>query len=195
MQQRPSIDRALFTTWVEQHTNALLGYAKARLPDLESSEDVVQLTFISAWETRARFEGSSSPRTWLFAILKHKLADHYRKTYREASKLSGAGQESDSYEQGLFTSGGHWVKEHLPASGPSAFSEESPKEQLDRALHHCLDTLPKNLRSAIEMKYLSEADANEIQDTLGLSAANYWQQVHRAKLKLRQCMESRISPK
>jgi DNA-directed RNA polymerase specialized sigma24 family protein len=42
-----------------------------------------------------RFAEESSPRTWLFSILKHKLADHYRKVYREGKHVSGLEVISD----------------------------------------------------------------------------------------------------
>jgi len=177
------------TSWVRSFTGDLVRYARARVKDAAVADDLVQITFASAWQTMDRFAGDSSPRTWLFSILKHKLADHYRKVYREGQRVSGTGTTDDQLEE--FQSTGHWKDTYAPVATNSAFSDDAP-ERLDRALRQCLDKLPDNLRSAVEMKYLLEKDGEAIQQALGISASNYWQQLHRAKLKLRSCIEARM---
>ncbi len=182
----------LMAGWVKSHTADLVRYARSRVKDPDVADDLVQLTFVSAWQTLKKFAGDSSPRTWLFAILKHKLADHYRKVYREGQQVSGMEIADDDPAISEFATNGHWTSTTKPADLSSAF-ELDEKERLDRALRHCLDLLPTNLRGAVEMKYLKEKDSEEIQQTLGISATNYWQQLHRAKLKLRSCIEGRLT--
>lgn len=184
--------RSVLEGWVKAHTNDLLRYARGRVNDDATAEDLVQLTFISAWETLDRFAGQSSPRTWLFAILKHKLADHYRKVYREGRHRSGKEVGSDDLSEALFAPDGHWLAAHRPHDDPAVFNTEADNERMDRALRHCLEALPPHLRSAVEMKYLQEKDSKAVVAELGISEANYWQQVHRAKLKLRACLEGRL---
>lgn len=181
-----------FTGWVKAHTDDLLRYCRSRVKDDATAEDIVQTTFISAWRTMDRFARDSTPRTWLFAILKHKLMDHYRKVYREATALSGGEQENDILGNDLFERAGHWKRGGPVDTAMEAFTGEDEQERLDRALRHCLDLLPTHWRSAIEMKYLLEKESTAIREALGLSETNYWQQVHRAKLKLRQCIQERM---
>lgn len=185
--------RQLFEQWVKQHSAELLRFARNRVKDPDIADDLVQLALVSAWETMHRFAGESSPRTWLFAILKHKLMDHYRKAYREGVKVSGEVAGSDEPDAMLFNTNGHWLAQHAPALDPALFGDDDD-ERMHRALQHCLDALPERWRGAIEMKYLQEKEAAAIQQELGLSEANYWQQVHRAKLRLRACIEERINP-
>ncbi|HRH68587.1 MAG TPA: sigma-70 family RNA polymerase sigma factor [Flavobacteriales bacterium] len=182
----------LMAGWVHSHTNDLLRYARSRVKDEATADDLVQLTFVSAWQTMDKFAEQSSPRTWLFSILKHKLADHYRKVYREGKHLSGMELSNDEVDENTFTPNGHWDLAHAPTNDPDAF-RDTDNERLDRALRHCLDLLPDKLRSAVEMKYLKERDSEAIQAALGISATNYWQQLHRAKLKLRECIQGRVS--
>ena len=189
---KTSAQQTQFAEWVRVHTGDLLRFARNRVKDPAVADDLVQLTFVSAWETLDRFAGDSSPRTWLFAILKHKLADHYRKVYREAAALSGSELENDLLGNDLFERNGHWKRDRSTDADIQAFAEEDEKERVDRALRHCLDLLPPHWRSAIEMKYLLEKDSTAIREALGLSETNYWQQVHRAKLKLRACIEDRL---
>ena len=184
-----------FAEWVRAHTGDLQRFARNRVKDPDVADDLVQLTFVSAWETLDRFAGDSSPRTWLFAILKHKLADHYRKAYREGIKVSGIEAMGDDPTETLFAKDGHWHEDHWPAQRPDVFGDDDENEKLDRALRHCLDALPERWRSIMEMKYLMDTDSNAIREAMGLSETNYWQQVHRAKLKLRACIEDRLIPK
>ena len=43
------------------------------------------------------------------------------------------------------------------------------------------------------MKYLKEKDSALICQELGITATNYWQQLHRAKLKLRDCITKQLA--
>lgn len=181
----------LMAGWVKSFTGDLSRYARGRVKDRAVADDLVQLTFVSAWQTLDKFAEQSSPRTWLFSILKHKLADHYRKVYREGQRVSGFDVMADDPSSNEFNPSGHWHRDHTPAELPDPTGDED-KERLDRALRHCLDQLPENLRGALEMKYLLEKDGEAIQKALGISATNYWQQLHRAKLKLRTCIEGRL---
>ncbi|HRH36789.1 MAG TPA: sigma-70 family RNA polymerase sigma factor [Flavobacteriales bacterium] len=191
--ERTKEQHTTFAGWVRTHTGELARYARNRVKEPAVADDLVQLTFVSAWETMHRFAGDSSVRTWLFAILKHKLADHYRKQYREGIKVSGTERLGDDPADALFVNDGHWHADHFPSGGDDIFQDDT-SEKLDRALRHCLDALPERFRTVVEMKYLMDQDSDAIRDALGLSETNYWQHVHRAKLKLRDCIQGRIAP-
>ena len=190
---RTSTQHDLFTGWVREHTGDMQRFARNRVKDPAVADDMVQIAFVSAWRTMDRFEGNSSPRTWLFAILKHKLADHYRKVYREGIKVSGMEVAGDDPSETLFVPNGHWHTDHRPQLEQDVFQENDRNEKLDRALRHCIDALPDRMRSVIEMKYLLDKDSKAIREALDLSETNMWQQVHRAKLKLRACIEESLN--
>jgi len=174
-----------FSAWVDKYTQDLLRYVKARVKDHSVAEDLVQITFIAAWEGQARFAGQSSIRTWLFSILKNKLADHYRKAYRDPV-LHG----TEELEIERFADNGGWLPEHQPTEWRLDALHEA--ELMDKYLAQCLQGLPPHWRAAVEMKYLRNVDAKEICQELGISVTNYWQQIHRAKLKLRDCITNQL---
>ena len=62
--------------WVDAHGAYLYNYAFAQVRDGQAAEDLVQETFLAALRARENFRGSSSVRTWLTGILKHKIIDH-----------------------------------------------------------------------------------------------------------------------
>ena len=62
-------DEPAFAELVDRHTPALLRVAQGYVPTREIAEDVVQETWIALLKGIGAFEGRSSLRTWLFAIL------------------------------------------------------------------------------------------------------------------------------
>lgn len=167
-------------TWlVNAHTTELLAYAKARAKDEASAEDLVQETFLAAYKGWDKFNKEASARTWLFSILKHKLMDHYRKHYRQAATVS-SGDE-------FFDADGNWKPEMKPVDSEELHLLDD--HEFNRVLLHCRKSLPENLFAVIQMKYYSQLDADSICKELNITPTNYWQLMHRAKLKLRDCLQ------
>lgn len=185
-EQEPVMDIEGFDALVRDHTQGMLRFTINRVKDAQVAEDLVQTAFIAAWEGRHRFIGQSSKRTWLYSILKNKLADHYRKHYRDPVI-----HDPGSVDHDRFDANGRWRPEDRPTPWPEEEGEN--KEALQRYLAKCLKELPESWRAAIEMKFLRGDDASAICQELGITATNYWQQIHRAKLKLRDCISKQIA--
>lgn len=73
--------------WIDTYSETLLNSALFLLSDKQDGEDIVQNVFISAFESYYSFEGRSSVKTWLMAILKNKVAEFYRKKYRHTENV------------------------------------------------------------------------------------------------------------
>ncbi len=82
----PSTDPA---TWVDRYGDYLYRYAFFKTGDSTIAEDLVQEAFLAALKARKTFRSRSAVKTWLTAILRHKLMDYYRKKYRRR-ETSGA---------------------------------------------------------------------------------------------------------
>ncbi len=65
--------------WIKQYSNVLFRHALLRVNDREIAKDLVQDAFLSALKNVSNFRGEVSEKNWLFAILKNKIIDHYRK--------------------------------------------------------------------------------------------------------------------
>jgi RNA polymerase sigma-70 factor (ECF subfamily) len=70
-------------SWVDLYGDLLYRFALSRVKDPSIAEELVQETLLAALKSRANFQGRSTARTWLIAILKHKIVDHIRKRVRE----------------------------------------------------------------------------------------------------------------
>jgi RNA polymerase sigma-70 factor (ECF subfamily) len=55
----------------------------------------------------------------------------------------------------------------------------------------CLSELPQSLGDAFFLRELDGLRAGEVQQRLGITPANLWKRLHRARSMLRQCLESR----
>ncbi len=75
------------STWLDEHGDVLYRYARSRVGQRELAEDLVQDTLLAALQSRDRFQGRATVRTWLLSILRHKIVDHCR---RMATSISPA---------------------------------------------------------------------------------------------------------
>src|SRR4051812_43288164 len=62
-------DEAAFAQLVDQHAGSMLRVARGYVPTREIAEEVVQETWIALLKGIDSFEGRSSLRTWLFAVM------------------------------------------------------------------------------------------------------------------------------
>ena len=62
-------DEVIFAQLVDQYTPAMLRVAHSYAPTHQIAEEAVQETWIALLKGISRFEGRSSLRTWLFAVL------------------------------------------------------------------------------------------------------------------------------
>ncbi len=81
----PETSSASLTRWLEEHGDLLYRMALVRTGNPELSADLVQETLLAVWQNRAQFTGRSTERTWLAAILKRKVIDHFRRSWRQVS--------------------------------------------------------------------------------------------------------------
>ncbi len=173
--------------WVDRYGDYLFRYAMLRLRDRSRAEDLVQETFLAALEGRDSFSGDSSEGTWLVAILKHKIADHFR---RQAREVRVPGEEpSESRGDGPFDAGGHWTTgpREWAANPADLFHRKTFFEQLTK----CLAGLSPNLAIAFTLREIDGADPKEICKVLRVTETNLWVILHRARARLRKCLETR----
>ncbi|HKI17170.1 MAG TPA: sigma-70 family RNA polymerase sigma factor [Isosphaeraceae bacterium] len=172
--------------WVDRHGDGLYRFALLRLRSPDLAADVVQETFLEALRARGSFAGRSSERTWLIGILRHKIVDHIRRSGREPATVNGV--SSNGAEGSPFDHRGHW------RVGPAAWAG-NPSQQMETkefwdVFGQCLSKLPKGLADAFFLRELDGLSAEEVQHVLGITPANFWKRLHRARSHLRQCLES-----
>jgi RNA polymerase sigma-70 factor (ECF subfamily) len=178
--------------WVERYGDYLYSYALTRVSDPGRAEDLVQETFLAALKAQEGFRGGSTERTWLTSILKRKIIDAYRKRYSSRESALGAAEEAifdgDFYRsQEPFR--GHWLDGRGPNSHSFLPEGKLEQEELVRFINLCIESLQPQLATVFIMRMIDEADTETICKELGITASNLWVMLHRARLRMRDCLE------
>ena len=153
----------------------LVRFARRRLLDPCLAEDLVHDVFEAVASGRARFDGRASLRTWLTAILKHKIVDlvRARSGLESLDQASGGGEGSDD-ESAL-------ARLECPQPRPDEVAAQ--RERLRRTLAR-IRALPHTLRQAFEQRVLADEDSASVCATLGISENNLFVRLHRARALL-----------
>ena len=174
-------------TWVANYGDMLFRYVRLRVRDDATAEELVQETFLAALQGLKNFSGQSSFGTWLVGILKHKLIDRLRRQGREKS----AEMDDDSAVNGMFNSFGHWTSMATPHAWRSSPEELAQQADTQRLLRLCMEALPGRYREVFVMRVMDEIETDEICKILQLNPNNLYMMLHRARLRLRACLESK----
>ena len=194
MNKELDISTLAFTVkrWVEMYSDKMYSWTFYKTNSKEIAEDLVQDTFLAAFQSISKFEGKSDPKTWLFAILNNKIAEHFRKIYRNPilSENQANPNEGESFFDTLFDSNGEWQKEERPKEWQNTEAHLLDDVAFVKVLQACMDKLPANWNAVIQLKYLEEKKGDLICQELGIAPTNFWQILHRSKLQLRKCLEN-----
>ncbi len=176
----------IIESWVDEHGDYLFGYVLPRVRDRHVAEELVQETFLAAIKAVASFRADSSPRTWLVGLLRRKIADHYRKRSRE--KEAESIDTTDPLIDSWFDNKGSWIK------WPSR-CEIDPAELQQRAdfwvvLENCVRALPERLGEAFTLRVIDDRKPDEVCKDLSITPTNLWVALHRARARLRACLEA-----
>ncbi len=176
--------------WVQEYGDVLFGFAAARVRDRAIAQDLVQETFLAAIKASDSFAGRSSERSWLFGILRNKLADYYRLQSREVAITDLESPLPE--EQGTFGASGFgkdgWVMRHAPKAWETPEGALVSKEFLG-AFKDCLSGLPDRVAQVFLLREIDGVSSEEICKDLGVSPNNLWVMMHRARMGLRRCLE------
>lgn len=162
---------AAFVSWADllPHRAALVRFARRRLIDPTLAEDLVHDVFEAVATGRASFAGRSQLRSWLTAILKHKIVDLVRQRGTWVGFEAGADDDA----------GPHDIESPQPR--PDEIAEQ--RERLAHTLAR-IEALPETLRDAFARRVLHEQDTAEICTALAITEDNLFVRLHRARRQL-----------
>jgi len=180
---------------IQQYRDYLYRYALLRLRDEARAEDVVQETLLAALQADNAFAGRSSVKTWLTGILKHKIIDVYRRQARERPvelQEEDGDTLTDEAFSGLYFEAGT-EKEHWRAAPAIWANPEQSFEQKRfwEVFDQCAERLPKKAARVFSMRELMGMETEDICQELGITSTNCWVLLYRARMNLRQCLETR----
>ena len=163
----------------------LVAFSMLQVTDKSLAEDIVQDTMIAALESLESFSGDAKFETWVYGILKFKLIDHLRRTTREQGRFI---VESDCQIDNLFDDRDHWSADSTPSNWLNP-EEHQFQDHFWKVFDICLIHLPTSTARIFALRELMDLETSEICTYLDISEQNCWTTLHRARLKLRDCLE------
>ena len=125
-------------------------YLYSRCKDEELSKDLTQETFLKAYESMERFDGSCKVSTWLCQIAKHLLYRYWEKSGRQIPT------EPEELAQ------------NAPAAKENTESQVLTRIELIDCLKE-LQKLPEQLREVMYLRVMSDLSYREIGEIMGKS--------------------------
>jgi RNA polymerase sigma-70 factor (ECF subfamily) len=169
-----------------QYQGYLLRYAKLQLRNDAWAEDAVSETMLAALSKPQSFGNRSQLKTWLVGILKHKVIDILRQRQREVSLADDEGDGNDELDALMFKADGHFATQPAEWGDPE---RALSSRQFFEVLEACADKLPPAMARVFMMREWLELSSEAICKELGLTQTNLYVQLHRARLRLRECLE------
>jgi len=175
-------NKKVLTEWVNSYSDDLYNWAYHKLNKRETAKDMVQETFLTAFNQINTFKENASPKTWLMAILKNKVFQFYRTQYKlKTVSLS-------QFDNLTFNEKGNWIEKKN-----SNWNDDKnilDNEDFNCVFNSCIDDLPNTWKLIVKSKYIENKKSIDICKDLEISETNYWQIIHRSKLKLRHCLNA-----
>ena len=160
-------------SWAEMvsHRAYLVRFAQRKLHDPMLAEDVVHDVFEAVISGRASFAGRAALRSWLTAILKHKLIDLVRQRAPFDSLDAGDDDDADNPAHAIA----------CPRARPDELAEQ--RQQLAHTLAR-IETLPAGLRDVMHLRVLQDQSTDQVCRSLAISEDNLFVRLHRARKQL-----------
>lgn len=157
-----ALSLAEFNRMVSDHGPTLYRMAYRMVGDRHEAEDMVQEAFRSAWKSRESFQTGGGGRGWLAAILRRRVADHWRRP-----------------KPPVVLAGGDPVEVGSP-------DREAFRDELSDEVQRALDRLPHDLKETLLLVVVAELTHQEAADLLDIPLGTVLSRVSRARKRLRE---------
>ncbi len=163
----------------QQHGGRLFALARRLCTSEHEAEDLVQETFLQAFRRWETFDGRSDPATWLWTIAARMCQRMHRRRAGEPNRLT-------SYQ------------ELLPFRDTQVASLDAMSETLRaearEGIERAILQLPVEFRLPLVLKEIVGFSIDDIAGMLAIKPATVKSRLHRARMKLRQTIDS-VLPK
>lgn len=169
-------DAAAYRRLVSLYSARIYNVALKLLGDEQEAEDVLQETFLSAFQAMSRFEGRSQLSTWLYRIAMNASLMRLRK--RDHMTTFSLDQPPDDADDQEVMS--RHLEDWSNVPDDQILTAEA-REVMDRAIAE----LPESLRAAFVLRDIQGLSGAETADILGITVQAVKTRLHRARLHLR----------
>jgi len=171
-----------FDRLYRDHVDLIYRYAHRLCGETEAAKDLVQETFLNAYQGLKDFRGESKISTWLYTIAS-------RACIRMRRKRKGEPEHELSLEEFVPTSEGEF-RLQIPMDGLSP-EEALQNKELREALDQAINKLPKKYRMALALHDMEGLSAKEVGTIMGVNERAIKSRLHRARLFVRRELSAR----
>jgi RNA polymerase sigma-70 factor (ECF subfamily) len=167
-----------FEQLVRRYNQRLFSAVRSIVTSDQEAEDVVQHTYVKAYEHLDQFAGQAKFSTWLTRIAIHEALGRARRLRRLREAIRA---EPDAG----WASGG----ERRPSPEHAALQGE-----LRALLEAALDRLPESHRTVLMLRDVEGMSGQDVAECLDLSEVTVRVQLHRARTRLKEILAGQIEP-
>jgi RNA polymerase sigma-70 factor (ECF subfamily) len=169
-------DKAAFGALVRRHQDRLFNTVFRLIDNAEDAQDVVQESFLHAYQALESFKGDSLFFTWLYRIAVNTAISHKRKRRIAFSLYAGRNGEA-----------GLEPLDESEATRPEHALEQAEQE---RRIQRALNQLSPEHRAVLILKDMDGQKYEEIAEILRVPIGTIRSRLHRARTELRELLET-----
>ena len=184
-------DENAFTLLVRRHQQPLVNFIARFINDRDSAEDLAQETFIRIFKASRRYKpGRAQFKTWMYHIAtnlcKNELRNRGRRDrYRVDNVVESDGDAGDSEQIDLI--------ESAPADVSFQPEVALERKELHDAIQTAIAELPEQYRVPLVLRDLQGLSYDEISEVLELRSGTTKSRINRARLMLKDKLQSFVS--
>ena len=163
------MNRELFSGIIREHHSPLMAYARMITGNAVSAGDVVQDSFVVAWQNISKLDVTRDIGAWLRGIVRNK--------WREACRHAGREITMD--------------EESLAAIEEIVSEWQADRPEIFDHLAGCREQLPAPLAESINAYYDQSLSTDEAAAQLGINGATLRKRLERAREALRECVQNK----
>lgn len=162
-----------FEILVRRHHRRIIGYAISISGDEDAARDIVQESFLIAWERLDDFDTGKDFGAWVRGIVRNKCHE-----YSRANKhLVIADDVLEAVESQ------HQIWDQR---------ETETDQSVFAVMHNCLGKLPEQLSQAVNLFYLQRLSGAEVAERVGADEAAIRKRLQRARVALADCITNGV---
>lgn len=162
-------DENAYAKLVDKYERALYFHILKMIKDREQVEDLVQETFVKAFDNLNTYSTNYAFSTWLYRIATNHTIDYLRK-----KKL-----KTLSIDEPMRTKDGE-MEMQLPDESAKT-DRNIIRKQRQKIVRNAIDDLPEKYRKVIELRHMEEKSYQEIADVLDLPLGTVKAHIFRAR--------------
>lgn len=154
-------------------------YLSNLINEAEAS-DLTQMVFLKVSKSLESFRGESSLSAWIYRIATNTAHDHASSSLAQQKRSEQLFDEDASIDD-------------FPDRSERGTDKEYIRREMNACIRGVVDQLPENYRTVLLLSEFEELTNAEIAEILNIHIDTVKIRLHRARVRLRQAMESQCS--